>query len=454
MNQSQRLHIIGMVWALFIVVSGELIWLFDPIRFDGLYWIDVIDIIAYMILFVPLLWITGAVRGLIRDRRSTAVGIIKSLIVITAGAAFVFIIMQPRLIQYWTSFLGAAWLLVCMDMLFTSKNRKGSKRNKLLAMIIVLAIVIPVVLLYPTPYMVTYPGLTVSMGRYAAAEGGSPNGFVEGVLVFERPAFPIDWIYARIFPHYSFERRENLGMTLSEYSSLVREMKADANEIGSAAALKQLGLGRGATSHGARIVAILSGSPVKGKWEAGDTIIELNNKPISSSKDLIEAMRSVRPGEQVRGVLLRDGKKLELSASTTARADAPSQAVLGIQIEDVIKLDIPRHIDYRTYLAHEGGPSHGAALALSLIDQLTEGGITYGNHVAVTGTIDTDGTIGTIGGIRQKAFTVERSGADVFFVPAGQEAEARKGARHMPIVPVNKLQDMIEWLKNNPKRQA
>jgi PDZ domain-containing protein len=56
--------------------------------------------------------------------------------------------------------------------------------------------------------------------------------------------------------------------------------------------------------------------------------------------------------------------------------------------------------------------------ALGIYDGLTKGALTGGAHIAGTGTIDSDGTIGPIGGIRQKLFAAQRAGAKYFLAPA------------------------------------
>jgi Lon-like protease len=453
MNHWQRLYLFGMAWAIFIFVLGELIWIPDPIRIGSWFWIDMVNLMVYLIALIPLLWIIAAIGGL-RGNRSLTDWIIKVMIVVAAGSAIIFILVHARLIQYSAAFLGAAWLLICADIAHNEwKNRRGIPWSGISTFTLSIALLAG--LFWPTPYMVTYPGLTVNMSRYATPEGGSQKGSIEGILVFERPAFPADWVYAWVFPHYSFERREKLGMSLGAYDSLVRDMKADANAVGSAVAFQKLGIGKGATTHGAKVIQIQSGSTVEGQWRAGDVIVEMNGKPISSTQDLTNLMKAIHPGDEVAVIIQRAGNKVATKIKTKARADNPSQAVFGIQVEDDLQLDIPRKVSFRTYIAHEGGPSHGAALALSLVDQLTPGGITNGIKVAVTGTINADGTVGQIGGIEQKAYTIERSGADVFFVPAGQEADARKGAKNLNIIPVQKLQDMIDWLKNRyPKASS
>jgi PDZ domain-containing protein len=56
--------------------------------------------------------------------------------------------------------------------------------------------------------------------------------------------------------------------------------------------------------------------------------------------------------------------------------------------------------------------------SLAIIDLLTEGPMTGGGHVAGTGTIDPDGTVGPIGGIRQKLVGARDAGAGLFLAPA------------------------------------
>ncbi|CAB4699883.1 unannotated protein [freshwater metagenome] len=72
----------------------------------------------------------------------------------------------------------------------------------------------------------------------------------------------------------------------------------------------------------------------------------------------------------------------------------------------------------------------------------------------MTGTIETDGSIGAIGGLRQKVAAVRRTGAAFFLVPTAQGedgidglAEARKAAGDgLEIVPVATLEEALQAL--------
>ena len=70
-----------------------------------------------------------------------------------------------------------------------------------------------------------------------------------------------------------------------------------------------------------------------------------------------------------------------------------------------------------------GGPSAGTMFTLAVYDVLTPGDLTGGKHIAGTGTMEPDESVGPIGGIRQKLSGARDGGADFFLVPAANCAE-------------------------------
>jgi PDZ domain-containing protein len=93
--------------------------------------------------------------------------------------------------------------------------------------------------------------------------------------------------------------------------------------------------------------------------------------------------------------------------------------------------------------------------ALAIYDRLTPGALTGGHDVAGTGEITADGTVGPIGGIRQKMAGAADGGAKIFLVPAANCAEAAKGDDHgMQLVKVSTLAtaiDALEALAKDPE---
>jgi Lon-like protease len=456
------LDLIGMGLALFFIIFGELVWIPDPLRVGHhVYWIALMDELIYVILLPPLLWTLAAIFNIIMLWRISQankkwralhiiLGVIRIVGIVSSILAMVTLVFAQNQLFWLVVFIVLAWLmsLIAIHFLECMAVRAWPRRSNI---ILIATLVLIAGCLYPTNYTVTYPGLTMNMNEYAHVDKGKSEGEIKGVLIFDRPAFPIDWVYAKLFGQYQFAKRIPTNQSIGEQLQEVRTQQIDANQIASAVAFAKLGIGHGVVSHGARIIALTKGLPASKQMKLGDVIIQVNGQPISTATELINHIKEVKPGNVLSFVVVRDKAQLSLSIKTQADVKDPKKAVIGIQINDELDLDLPLKVKFRQYLLHVGGPSHGAMLTLALIDQLTTGGVTHGNIVAGTGTIDSLGEVGPIGGIRQKAYTIERSKADVFFVPAEQLADARQGAAQLNIVPVKTIDDILKWLKEHPK---
>ncbi|MFM9556192.1 MULTISPECIES: S16 family serine protease [Streptomyces] len=92
-------------------------------------------------------------------------------------------------------------------------------------------------------------------------------------------------------------------------------------------------------------------------------------------------------------------------------------------------------------LADVGGPSAGLLFSLGIVDKLdgdgSGGDLTGGRVIAGTGTIDTSGKVGPVGGVALKTQAARRDGATVFLVPEAECSDAKtelpKGLRLIPV---------------------
>ncbi|WP_162463138.1 PDZ domain-containing protein [Paenibacillus psychroresistens] len=461
-RKSQWLDLSAMGLALFFIVFGELIWLPDPLRVGHhVYWIELFDELIYIGLLPLILWSTAAVRNINRELKCwkttkklaaasitlvfmRAVGLISSFIVMYC------ILFAQQQYLWMVVCLACAWITSLISIHLSEWSHKHRVPFRSLTFL-GFTIVLLYFLLWPTNYVVTYPGLTMNMNEYAQVDKGNSSDQIAGVLIFERPAFRIDRLYAKFFTVYEFAKKAVNQPSLHEQLQEVRTQQIDANQVASAVAFAKVGLGQGAISHGAMVNSVVKDFPAAKQLKAGDVIIQANGDSISTTIDLINHIKQIKPGNELKLVIKRNGAELKVAIQTQADAKEPKNSVIGVQVSDEVELDLPLKVKFKPYLLHVGGPSHGAMLTLALIDQLTTGGITNGNIVAGTGTINSLGQVGQIGGIRQKAYTVERSAADVFFVPYDQYEEARRGAKLLNIVPVKTIDDILKWLKEHPK---
>ena len=93
-----------------------------------------------------------------------------------------------------------------------------------------------------------------------------------------------------------------------------------------------------------------------------------------------------------------------------------------------------------------GGPSAGLAFALDILQELGRN-IVHGHKIAATGEILPDGSVGPIGGIKQKTIGAREAHVDAFLVPAGENAqEARRYAHGLKIIAVENFPQALRAL--------
>ena len=114
-----------------------------------------------------------------------------------------------------------------------------------------------------------------------------------------------------------------------------------------------------------------------------------------------------------------------------AQGSTSGTTCLGISTQEFETYQFPINVKINTELV--GGPSAGLAFTLAIIDDLTPGSLTGGKRVAVTGTIQADGSVGEVGGVEQKAITARTNGVQLMIVPKsevrGRQARRGRGAR-------------------------
>ena len=193
------------------------------------------------------------------------------------------------------------------------------------------------------------------------------------------------------------------------------------------------------------VASVTDGGPASGKLQAGDVINSVNGTAISSGDQsgmdtVTSTIQKATPGAQVTFGITRDGKKQTV---TTPTQNSGGKAAVGISIES--ENVFPFTVDIQ--LNNVGGPSAGMMFALGIVDKLTSTNLTGGRVVAGTGTIDSSGNVGAIGGIQMKTIGAREAGATVFLAPSGNCAEAKANEpAGLELVKVNTLNDALTAL--------
>ncbi|WP_460799329.1 YlbL family protein [Microbacterium sp. GXF0217] len=201
------------------------------------------------------------------------------------------------------------------------------------------------------------------------------------------------------------------GVTTEQRDERNAVLMVDSQHEATAAALNELGYDTGAQ---VEVVEVVEGGAADGVLQPGDVIVAIDGIAVTAGAQLREAIQEAG-GATVSLTVQRAGEEseIELTPQKTT-ADDVDTWLIGITL--TTEYDFP--IDVTIQLDDVGGPSAGMMFALGIVDMLTEGELNGGENVAGTGTIDAEGTVGPIGGIRQKLYGARNAGADFFLAPA------------------------------------
>ena len=219
-----------------------------------------------------------------------------------------------------------------------------------------------------------------------------------------------------------------------------------SQRVAAAVALRELGYKVVATPIGARIEVVDPDAPASGKLVSGDLITSAGGKPVTGPAGLRRVIRGSGTGRPLLLVVKRGDKRVEVSIRPVRGPQGTP--MIGVIISQAADIQLPIRVKIDT--DNVGGPSAGLAFALDLLEELGRD-VDHGNRIAVTGALELDGTVGEVGGVKQKTVGVERAGIKVFLVPAGDNAaEARRYADGIRIVPVTSFQQALRSLATLP----
>ena len=326
-----------------------------------------------------------------------------------------------------------------------------------LAVVVVAAIVGGLVL--KVPYVALVPGSAKDTEPLLAVSGADefPS---DGELLFttvrvrQRPNL-WEYLWLKADDDASVVPEEEIlgNRTPEENREFNLSMMNDSKQIAVAVALEELGYDAVQTD-GVIVQQVIPDAPAEGVLIGGDSIIAIDGEPTLSVADLVEILSSRVPGDSVELSIQHFGdQKVQTVAVVLAEnPERPEAGFLGIQPFDRMQFLTDVGFSVEIDSGSVGGPSAGLAFTLAVLDQLTDGELTGGAQVAVTGTISAAGEVGAVGGVVQKTAAVRDLGADVFIVPARlPEAElaavqARAG-EDLEIVPVENLDEALAALE-------
>jgi PDZ domain-containing protein len=351
-------------------------------------------------------------------------------------------------------------------------KRYGDNRYWVSSLIAI--ILFSVIYFFPLPYYIYKPGTAVELAPIITVENGYPEqGTFMLTTVRREGASIIGYGLAKWDDYKDIVSKETILAHYKDeqefYDRQIQVMQS-SQESAILVAYELANLPVNVSNHGIMVVQTVDDMPARKYFEFGDIITRIDGLDLSTSEELVSYVQDKEMGESVEITFLR--KAIEstvtiqlapfpLSEDEKAQDSAP-RAGIGISTitDRKIEVDPPVHINTNRI----GGPSAGFMFALEIYNQLTEKDITKGYRIAGTGTINTDGIVGRIGGVHQKIVAADNAKADIFFAPHEKGAAdsnyeiAVKTAQDidtaMKVVPIDTIQDALDYLENLPQKKG
>lgn len=301
---------------------------------------------------------------------------------------------------------------------------------------------------------VRYPYITVSPGNATDVHplitvDGTPTYEAEGDLVFLTVSLSQRLTLLEVIEAYTRddveilqERAYTQDLSREELTRINLAAMQQSELKAIKVALERVGHPVVQLGGGALVEEVVARFPAEGTILVGDIVRAVDGQPVVLKAEAVAAVRNRQPGDPVSITVQRDDEEITFDLKTVAGQEGLPQ--IGLGLADTFQYQFPFAVDINT--GQIGGPSAGLAFTLALIDELTEGELTGGKIVAVTGTIEHDGTVGRVGGVEQKTSAARRSGAALMIVPKGEGAQARKVAGRMKVREVETLEDALAAL--------
>ncbi|PKG48202.1 MULTISPECIES: SepM family pheromone-processing serine protease [unclassified Planococcus (in: firmicutes)] len=334
------------------------------------------------------------------------------------------------------------------------------KNKKLWFFVLVMALVV-FVSSYRLDAYISRPGDAYELSPLVEVEGRDEDdaGTLSLMTVTMFNATPALYIMAQFQEGYKVldpEQVRSPHESDEEYNVRQLKLMSDSQVNALQVAFEEAGKPYEVSSNGVFILNVLEDGAAAGLLSPGDRLMEIDGQSYGSMEEFLDYLSNKKVGDEVELVIERDERTINQTITLTPLPTEPERAGIGISfVEDKeIETTPDVSIDSDTI----GGPSAGLMFTLEILNQLVDEDITHGYDIAGTGTMESDGTVGPIGGIDQKVIAADRAGIDVFFAPDNEGGSgtpsnfdvametAEEIGTEMDIVPVANIDAALDYL--------
>ncbi len=310
---------------------------------------------------------------------------------------------------------------------------------------------------FPLPYYIYTSGGTININdRIQIDKEYQSKGSFNFAYVTELHATIPTYLLSYVMNDWKLEKVEEY--TLSEEETMNDVMLRDklslqeANQ--DAVFLAYEKAGKKVLKKEAHHYVIYVMEDAKTDLKVGMEILSVNGKKLETVDQYRALIEKLEVGDELNLTVKYNGKTQEKKVMISV---LEGKKLTGISIITLYDYETEPNLTLKFH-ANESGPSGGLMLTLAIYNKLIDEDLTKGYQIVGTGTIDKEGNVGEIGGVKYKLKGAVKSKADIFLVPYGENYEEcmklkKEKEYNIDIVGVKTLDDAIEYLKNRKQKE-
>ena len=314
-----------------------------------------------------------------------------------------------------------------------------------------------VFLTYPLPYYILTSGGTIDVSnRVEISDSYEQKGSfnlayvneIKGTLPTYLLSFVIpDWtLYSQ--EDYAIDETEDATDVMKRDQLLLKESLQNSTKVAYEAAGKDFKINK--TSY--YIYYVEDFVKDYADIRVGDEIISYDDNKLTDIDAYRTYINSKKVDDEINVTIKRDNKTIKTKLKVY---EEDGSKYTGIMVSRIYDYETDPEITFKFH-QNESGSSGGLTLALAIYNKLTKEDITNGLKIVGTGTIESDGSVGEIGGVEYKLQGAVKAKADIFIVPQGDNYETAKKIKEekkykITLIEATTFEETLEKLKNYKK---
>ena len=302
---------------------------------------------------------------------------------------------------------------------------------------------------YHLPYYINMPGGTIKVNdRIECKKCSDINGSLNMLYVTEYEATVPTYLLSLVIPNWDLERISKQQISNETPEDIYnRNRLMLENSVDNAIYVAYTNSNKEIKVKSKKNIVIATTK--NNGLNIGDEVLKINGKEIENIEEIRNIIQNSAVNKKLLFKVLRNNKEEDIQVKVIKQN---SKKMIGA----VITTDYDYELDPKIKLkfrSSESGSSGGMMLALSIYTKINDQDIIKGRKIAGTGTIDYEGNVGKIDGIKYKIMGAHKNKMDIVLVPKENYKEAisvaEKNHYKLKIVKVETFKDVIDYLSKD-----